>query len=616
MIKQEDKRNTVRQSGKDSAGKALQISKKDVFTGARRPMPSDTFNIYDREPADRLTHALFGRFSPGISHISILIAFFDWALHLSVHPNKLRKLNGIGHRNLQMLSAYILQNLLGQKPEQMVDMKEQDHRFLGDLWDKWPFNVYQQGFLLNEDWWDKATRYIPGVSRHHRDVVNFTTRQIIDIFSPSIIPFMNPYVCNKTMETGGMNFAEGAANFLDDYLRWLSGKPPEGSENFIPGKQVAITPGKVVFRNRLIELIQYQPQTDNVYAEPVMIVPAWIMKYYILDLSPNNSLVKYLVEKGHTVFMISWKNPDKQDRDLSFEDYLNLGVLTAIKVIGQIVPGQQIHAAGYCLGGTLLYIAAAYLAKLQDDSLKTITTFAAQVDFEEAGELLLFIDESQLDYIEDRMWEQGFLDGYQMAGAFYLLRSNDLIWSRVIHDYHMGERRSLNDLMAWNADTTRLPFKMHSEYLRRLFLNNELSEGRYSVNQEIIALTDIRVPIFSVGTVKDHVAPWESVYKIHLYSDTDVSFVLTTGGHNAGIVSEIGHPGRRYKFRTSGKLDSYLDPGKWQEITPYKEGSWWPQWESWLAIHSSEKVKHPEMGSPTNNPRVLYSAPGEYVMIR
>jgi polyhydroxyalkanoate synthase len=511
-----------------------------------------------------------------------------------------------------IFNSYVRRSYLDANVPPMIMAKPHDHRFKGDLWQQWPFNMYQQGFLLMEDWWDKATRDVPGVSRHHDDVVNFTMRQITDAFSPSIVPFMNPYVIEATLKEGGMNFVEGAKNYWEDYTNWINGTPPKGMENFIPGKEVAVTPGKIVFRNKLIELIQYDAQTEKVYPEPVLIVPAWIMKYYILDLSPHNSLVKYLVENGHTVFLISWKNPGSDDRDLSLEDYLNLGVLDAIKVMQEMVPEQKIHAAGYCLGGTLLMIAASFLAKSTNSCLGTITNLATQIDFEEAGELMLFIDESQLDEIEDSMWEQGYLDGRQMAGAFYLLRSNDLIWSKVIHDYHLGKRQPLNDLMAWNADATRMPFKMHSEYLRRLFLNNELSEGRYTINRETIALTDIRAPIFSVATVSDHVAPWESVYKIHLYTDADVTFVLTTGGHNAGIVSEIGHPGRQYQISTSKSMDVFIEPSTWVGKVPVKNGSWWPEWEKWLAKYSGAKINASERIAVTKR-RSICQAPGTYV---
>jgi polyhydroxyalkanoate synthase len=337
------------------------------------------------------------------------------------------------------------------------------------------------------------------------------------------------------------------------------------------------------------------------------------MKYYILDLSPHNSLVKYLVSQGHTVFMISWKNPVSEDRDLSLDDYRKLGVMAALDAVSAIVPGK-IHATGYCLGGTLLMIAAATMGRDGDDRLASMSLFAAQADFTEAGELTLFINESEISYLENMMWDSGYLDTYQMAGAFQILRSNDLIWSRVVREYLLGGRQPMNDLMAWNADATRLPQRMHSEYLRRLFLHNDLAEGRYEVDGRPISLTDIRVPAFVVGTMSDHVAPWRSVYKLHLLPTIPVTFVLTNGGHNAGIVSEPGKPGRHYQIRTRGPEDRYLDPGTWQAETPRHEGSWWPEWHAWLAGHSGSSVAPPPMGAPEKGYGAQRDAPGLYVL--
>jgi polyhydroxyalkanoate synthase len=404
-------------------------------------------------------------------------------------------------------------------------------------------------------------------------------------------------------------------HFLEDWERAISGKKPVGTERFVVGKDVAITPGKVVYRNGLIELIQYAPVTKNVRPEPILIVPAWIMKYYILDLSPQNSLVKYLTEQGFTVFMISWKNPGPEDRSLAMEDYRSSGILTALDVVGSIMPEQKIHAVGYCLGGTLLSITAAAMARDGDDRLASVTLLATQTDFTEAGELMLFIDESQLSFLEDMMWEQGFLDSRQMAGAFQMLRSNDLTWSRMIHDYLLGERQVMTDLMAWNADATRMPYRMHSDYLRKLFLDNDLAEGRFVAGAEPVSLTDIRVPIFAVGTERDHVAPWRSTYKINLQTETEVTYLLTTGGHNVGIVSEVGYAGgRSFRVRKHGPKDHYLDPDRFLIEARQKEGTWWPEWASWLEEHSGALTVPPPMGAGEAGLPVLGDAPGSYVL--
>jgi polyhydroxyalkanoate synthase subunit PhaC len=376
---------------------------------------------------------------------------------------------------------------------------------------------------------------------------------------------------------------------------------------------VAASRGKVVYRDELIELIQYYPTTGKVRPEQILIVPAWIMKYYILDLSPNNSLVKFLTGEGYTVFMISWRNPGPGDREIAFDDYRKLGVKAAIDIIGEIVPGRQIHALGYCLGGTLLSISAATMGRDGDDRLQTITLLAAQTDFTEAGELTLFINESQVAFLEDMMWEQGVLDTTQMAGAFQLLRSNDLIWSRVGRDYLKGERAPPSDLMAWNADATRLPYRMHSEYLRKLFLDNDLAEGRYLVEGKPIAPSDIHQPVFVVGTVRDHVAPWKSVYKIHYEVDADVTFLLTSGGHNAGVVAPPGQQGHSYQVKLKQENAPYVGPDEWLKAAPQSEGSWWPEWTRWLAARSGEPCEPPRMGVGPVDGESLPDAPGDDV---
>jgi polyhydroxyalkanoate synthase len=468
---------------------------------------------------------------------------------------------------------------------------------------------------LQQQWWHNAATGIHGVTRQHENVVEFASRQILDMVSPSNFLATNPVVQRRTRETRGQNLLDGFSNLLDDLERTVRDKPPAGAEAFQVGRDIAVTPGKVVYRNRLIELIQYAPSTETVHPEPVLIVPAWIMKYYILDLSPANSLVRYLVEQGFTVFVISWKNPTSEDRDLGMEDYRRLGVMAALDAIGTILPDQKVQAVGYCLGGTLLSITASAMARDGDDRLKTVTLLAAQADFREAGELTLFINESQVHFLEDLMRSQGYLDTKQMAGAFQLLRSNDLIWSRIVSRYLMGGRAPMNDLMAWNADATRMPYRMHSEYLRQLFLNNDLAEGRFMVDGRPIAVGDIRAPIFAVGTERDHVAPWRSVFKIHLLADTDVTFLLTTGGHNAGIVAGPENAGRSFQTMTKAAEDRYVDPDTWTKLAPLKTGSWWPAWAAWLANRSGKRTSPPPLGG-TGDRVGLSDAPGSYVRMR
>ena len=328
-------------------------------------------------------------------------------------------------------------------------------------------------------------------------IVEFSVRQLLDMLAPSNFAATNPEVLQKAFQSGGENFVFGWQNWWSDWMRLLSAGQQPKHQDFVVGETVATSRGKVVFRNELIELLQYTPTTDKVHPEPILIVPAWIMKYYILDLSPHNSLVKFLTGEGFTVFMVSWRNPTAEDREIAFDDYRSVGVDAAVATVREIMPDRQIHALGYCLAGTLLSIAAAAMARDGDTRLKSITLLAAQTDFTEAGELTLFVNESQVAFLEDMMWERGILDTTQMAGAFQLLRSNDLIWSKIIRDYLMGERAPPNDLIAWNADATRLPYRMHSEYLRKLFLNNDLAGGRYVVEGRPIALSDIHAPMYN-----------------------------------------------------------------------------------------------------------------------
>ena len=348
------------------------------------------------------------------------------------------------------------------------------------------------------------------------------------------------------------------------------------------------------------------------HPEPILIVPAWIMKYYILDLSPHNSLIRYLVDQGHTVFCISWKNPGYEDRDMGMDDYLDLGFHAALDAVNAIVPKQKVHATGYCLGGTMLAIAAAAMARDGDERLASMSLFAAQTDFSEPGELALFIDESQLNLLEAQMAETGYLKASQMAGAFQMLRSYDLLWSRMVNEYLLGDRAPMNDLMAWNADATRMPAKMHSQYLRRLFLNDDLSEGHYPVRGKPVSLGGITLPTFMVGTVTDHVAPWRSVFKLHQMSPAEITFTLTSGGHNAGIVNPPGNPRRHYQLLTRAAGGSYVAPDEWLQKAPEAQGSWWPAWLAWLQARSGAPVKPPRTGASAYKP--VCDAPGRYVL--
>ncbi|UVF17676.1 alpha/beta fold hydrolase [Microvirga terrae] len=568
-----------------------------------------------RDTLDHIAHAGLARLTGGLSPAAIVDAYMDWAVHLAISPGKHVELATKCVRKWARLAQFASRYAVdGGACEPCIEPPPQDRRFAETEWWRWPFNLVQQSFLLQQQWWDDATTDVDGVTKQHQAVVEFITRQILDMASPSNFIATNPVVQRRILETGGQNLVQGLRHFLEDWERIVRSRPPAGTEAFRPGRNVAVTPGRVIYRNDLIELIQYAPTTRKVRPQPILIVPAWIMKYYILDLSPENSLVRYLTEQGFTVFIISWKNPDVGDRDLGLDEYRRLGIMAALDAVNAIVPDRNVHAVGYCLGGTLVSVAAAAMARDGDKRLASLSLLAAQADFREAGELTLFINESQLHFLEDLMRSQGFLDTRQMAGAFQLLRSNDLIWSRLVRHYLMGERTPLNDIMAWNADATRMPYRMHAEYLRQLFLNNDLAEGRFDVDGRPIAISDIRAPIFAVGTERDHVAPWRSAFKIHLLADTDVTFLLTTGGHNAGIVAGPSRTSGSFQVLTRSSVGHYLDPDTWIKIAPRFQGSWWREWSHWLTLHSGELVEPPDMGAPDGGYPVLCDAPGTYVM--
>lgn len=586
------------------------------FNGTRRteePLGGEAFAAIDR-----MAEVLSGRMTGGLSPAACALALFDWSLHLAGAPGKRAELADKAARKAARFWIQALAVAAGDDNlPPCIEPLPGDRRFAAEGWDRPPYSLLTQAFLLNQQWWHNLTHDVPGVTPHHEEVVSFSARQLLDMFSPSNNPFLNPEVVAKTMETGGANFAQGFQNWLEDVSRLATQRPPVGVESFQVGRDVAVTPGKVVYRNDLIELIQYAPQTETVGAEPALIVPAWIMKYYILDLSPGNSLIRHLVAEGRTVFCVSWRNPGAEDRDLGLDDYRRLGVMAALDAVGRIAPGAKIHAAGYCLGGTLLSIAAAAMARAGDERLASITLLAAQTDFTEPGELALFIDHSQLRFLESVMWNRGYLSADQMAGAFQLLRSNDLVWSRLVRDYLMGERAPMIDLMAWNADSTRMPYRMHAEYLRRLYLDNELAAGRLMVDGRPAALQNIRAPIFVVGTERDHVAPWRSVYKIHYLTDTEVTFVLTSGGHNAGIVSEPGRRGRRFRVALKTYDSACLGADEWAAAAAAKDGSWWAEWFGWLEERSTKaRVVPPAMGAPESGCPPLMDAPGSYVLQR
>jgi polyhydroxyalkanoate synthase len=568
------------------------------------------------ETLDRAAQATAARFTQGVSPHAQMSAWIDWATHLVESPGRQLELSIDIFASAGRLARFGMHNLVSDKAERPFAPEPSDRRFVDPAWGKFPYLFFEQAFLAQQQWWRKATREVRGMRPNNAARVSFLASKYLDVFSPSNLPWLNPIVIERTQRECGANLLRGFEHFLEDFLDAATQTPNDGN-GYELGTDVAATPGEVIYRNHLMELIQYRPATETVFAEPILIVPAWIMKYYVLDLAPYHSLVRYLVERGFTVFMISWRNPTAKDRDIGFDDYRKLGVMDAIDAINAIVPGRRIHATGYCLGGTLLSVAAATMARDGDNRLASATLLASQTDFSEPGDLMLFVDAAQVAFLEDMMWDQGYLDAYQMSGVFMALRSNELFWARAINEYLLGERERPTDLMAWSADQTRMPYRMHAQYLRGLFLENRLTAGRYAVEDEVIALKDISVPMFVVGTESDHISPWRSVYKAHLFTDNEMTFVLTNGGHNAGIVSEPGHPGRRYHLATRARNDRYVGADHWRERAKLFEGSWWPAWASWLErLSAAERVAPPQLGAPEKGFVPLEPAPGRYVRQR
>lgn len=557
----------------------------------------------------------------GLSPIALGLAASDWAWHLATAPGKQMQLAQKAVQSAQQAWAQTLQ------PE-----CDKDVRFKDASWQQWPFSALKASFKAADAWWSEAAQ-VDGMGHHHRHMLGFFTRQWMDAMAPSNWAWTNPEVMGRAHATQGESLRHGLQLLSQDMRKARTTQaqalaPVLPPLEFVVGKDVACTPGKVVYRNHLIELIQYSPSTDKVLPEPVLIVPSCIMKYYILDLSPGNSMVRYLVDQGHAVFIISWRNPDASDRDLKLQDYLSMGVLQAMAAVKSVSGAPRIHTMGYCLGGTLLAIVAAALGRVQRKKnrsakeqalipqdmpeLASVILLAAQTDFAEPGELGVFIDEEQLAHLRQRMNEKGYLSGKEMGGTFQFLASKDLIWTRNMRRYLLGEEEASFDLMSWNADTTRLPARMHSEYLSALFLNNALSAGQYRFAGAAVALMDICAPMLVVGTTRDHVSPWKSVYKIHLQTDTHVTFVLAAGGHNAGIVSEPGRARRSYQMASVEDGQGWIEPEEWVAQTPVVQGSWWEAMSRWIGERSGAPVPAQAIGTQ----HALCDAPGTYVMVR
>jgi len=592
---------------------------------SRHAMPVHKAKSPVHAAAVRLDHAYqltLARSLPGMAPATPALALADWTLHLATSPATLLRLTGqaqaLGLQWLYYQGLCMLPPLEESRSlHPMGRALAEDTRFTDPSWYRHPWIALPSALKALENWWEDACD-LHGMSERSRRHMHFHSRQWLDMLSPSNWPATNPEVILTTVQSRGDNLVRGMRNAMDAACLRYGLEPAFASDSSAlrPGKGLAMTPGQVVLRNPLIELIQYSPATRDVMKEPVLIVPSCILKYYILDLSPHNSLVAWLVRQGHTVYMISWRNPDEDDALLGFNDYVSEGVLAALDHVHQDT-GAAIHLAGYCLGGTFAAIAAATLCRSPSSksppALASLTLLAAETDFSEPGELGVLVDEAQVDMLEAMMAAQGFLTGQQMAASFQYLHSRDLVWANRTRTLLLGKPPFTNDLMSWNADVTRLPAVMHSEYLRHMYLRNELAEDRYIFDDQPVSLGNIHVPLFAVGTLKDHVSPWRSVFKIHRLASGDITFALTNGGHNAGIISEPGHPGRHYLLRTTTAAEPSPIAEDWMALAESREGSWWTAWHAWLLEQSSDKRV------PARVPREdssLGPAPGQYVLVK
>ncbi len=505
--------------------------------------------------------------------------------------------------------------LMGSDAPAVIEPDKGDRRFKDESWvDYEIFNFIKQSYLLTAQWVLSSVHGVEGLEKTSAKKVDFFTRQFLNAMSPSNFALTNPEVIRATYETGGENLLNGLKNMLGDLEKGKGRLAVTMTDEsaFDVGRNVASSPGKVIFRNDLIELLQFDPSTETVCRRPLLIVTPWINKYYILDLRKENSFIKWAVDQGHTVFVTSWINPDERHAGKTFSDYMLEGPLAALDAIEAATGEREINAIGYCIGGTLLASTLAYMAKKNDDRIVSATYLTTMVDFEEPGELGIFIDEEQLDALEKRMNERGYLEGSEMAGSFYMMRDNDLIWSFVINNYLLGKDPFPFDLLYWNSDTTRMPAAMHGFYLRKMYLENKLVEpGGITLDGVPIDLRKIKTPSYILSTRDDHIAPWESTFAATGLYSGPVTFVLSASGHIAGVVNP---PARdKYCYWTNGKKPKA--PDQWLETAAQQDGSWWPHWNKWVKRHAGG-TKTPARIPGKGDLKALCDAPGTYVKMR
>ena len=552
---------------------------------------------------------------PVADELGIARAFFEaWGKLLS-DPVRLAEAQMRLWQDYMLLWQHSVLKLMGQEVKPVAEPRRGDRRFRHEDWEKnFLYDYFKQSYLIAARHLHQALGKVEGLDEKTSKKVDFYTRQYIDALAPSNFVLTNPEVLRETVRSGGHNLVKGLSNLLEDLAR------SDGAElrvrmtdaaAFDLGKNIAVTPGKVVYQNELLQLIQYAPLTSEVYARPLLIIPPWINKYYILDLRSDNSFIKWAVEQGHTVFVVSWVNPDKRLAHKSFEDYLREGALAALEAVERATGEKDVNVIGYCLGGTLLACTLAYLAAKKESRIHSAAFFVSMIDFEEPGELEVFIDEEQVAALEARMRKRGYLEGSEMATTFNMLRANDLIWSFVVNNYLMGRDPFPFDLLHWNSDSTRMPAAMHGYYLRNMYLKNLLREpGGITLAGVPIDVTRVAVPAYFISTVEDHIAPWKATYAGAKLLKGPVRFVLGGSGHIAGIINPPG--ANKYCYWTSERLPE--DPDAWLRNAEQHPGSWWLDWAKWIGQHGGRKV--PARTPGKNGLKAIEDAPGSYVRVR
>lgn len=539
-------------------------------------------------------------------------AYQEWLDAVSNDPQKLVTQGLEFWKSSIELSQQALQGMLGGSVDSVIAPEKGDRRFKHEDWNDKPyFSAIQQSYLLTSQWVRNMVTDVEGLDEHTAEKVKFFTERYLDAMSPTNFALTNPAVIEKTVATNGGNLVSGLKNMLAD-LDAGDGQlriSMTDTDAFELGKNVGATPGKVVFQNRMFQLIQYTPTTDKVLKRPLLIVPPWINKFYILDLQPKNSFLKWATDNGHTVFVVSWVNPDETYSDIEFSSYVKEGVITAVDAVEKTTGESEINAIGYCIGGTLLSTALAYMKAKGDERIKSATFFTTMLDFSEPGELGVFIDEDQVGSLEKKMAETGYLEGSSMAGAFNLMRANDLIWSFYVSNYLLGNSPRPFDLLYWNSDSTRMPEAMHSWYLRNLYMENKLVKPEaLSIDGIGIDLGTIDIPACFVSTMDDHIAPWKSTYLGAKCLGGDVTFILGGSGHIAGIVNPP--EANKYGFRISNEMAETSE--QWLEGATANEGSWWESWNNWAHDLSGKKMiaaRVPGEGALA----AIEDAPGTYV---